>query len=450
MQPLTVNDFPSLDFGDKRRGERLVTMVNNISSQPGSSIPRQNKSWYDTKATYSFYSNKEVTTTALKNTLAAHGAAQLPADTKKVFVAHDICIASFNNLDAKGLGHTGNKKGKGIICFSSLAISELGTPLALLHQHTWTRTNPGKAKQRKQLPYHKKESYNWYRGVSKADELLEADVHRIHLADREADIFDFVAARRCPNSDLLIRATHNRALVEEGLLWDHVAAQPCAAVVELQIPDAKGRDTQTIKVEVRFTKVTIKRPKTSKSKCAEVEMTAIDIVQVSEKLPGQKELIHWKLLTTVEVNSAVEAVQCVKWYCFRWLIERFHFVLKSGVGIEELQFENATNLQKAVHVYSMAAMRIMQMVYQSRATPEVSCEVVLTKEQWMVLYMLIHKNSKVPKKPPTLQQTVMWIGRLGGHLGRKQDGHPGLKTVWLGYQRLCDATNLYVIINPSQ
>src|SRR5215211_4316492 len=137
MQPLTVNDFPSLDFGDKRRGERLVTIVNNISSQPGSSIPRQNKSWYDTKATYSFYSNKEVTTTALKNTLAAHGAAQLPADTKKVFVAHDICIASFNNLDAKGLGHTGNKKGKGIICFSSLAISELGTPLALLHQHTW-------------------------------------------------------------------------------------------------------------------------------------------------------------------------------------------------------------------------------------------------------------------------------------------------------------------------
>ena len=56
------------------------------------------------------------------------------------------------------------------------------------------------------------------------DELLEEDVHRIHLADREADIFDFVAARRCSNSDLLICATHNRALQEGGLLWEHVAA----------------------------------------------------------------------------------------------------------------------------------------------------------------------------------------------------------------------------------
>ena len=449
MQPLRVDDFPVLEFGDKRRGRRLVSLVNNVCSQVGSSIPRQNKSWYDTKATYSFYSNKEVTTTALQDTLAAHGAAQLPADSQRVLIAHDISIVSFNHLDAEGLGHTGNKKGKGIICFSSLGIREQGMPVSLLYQHTWTRKKLGKAKHRKQQPFHEKESYNWHKGVWQVDEQLPAAVHKIHLADRESDIFDFVAAPRHSNSDLLIRATHNRALVEGGLLWDRVAAEPCAAVVELQIPDAKARDTQRIKAEVRFVKVIIKRPRTSQSPCEAVEMTAIDVRQLGEKLPHQKELIHWKLLSTLQVSSVAEAVQCVKWYCYRWLIERFHFVLKSGVGIEALQLGKATSLQKAVHVYSMAAMRIMQMVYQSRDTPGASCEVVLTKEQWMVLYMLIHQNSQVPSTPPTLGQAVRWIGRLGGHLGRTQDGHPGLKTVWLGYQRLCDATKLYVIINPS-
>ena len=86
------------------------------------------------------------------------------------------------------------------------------------------------------------------------------------------------------------------------------------------------------------------------------------------------------------------------------------------------------------------------MVYLSRAAPQLNCEVVLTKEQWMVLYMLIHKKGDIPSKPPTLGEAVEWIGRLGGHLGRKSDGPPGLKTVWLGYQRICDAANVYEIL----
>ena len=125
------------------------------------------------------------------------------------------------------------------------------------------------------------------------------------------------------------------------------------------------------------------------------------------------------------------------------MIERFDYVLKSGTTIEALPLKQAQSLQKAIHVYSIAAMRIMQLVYQSRQTPNITCEVVLTKEQWSVLYMLIHKTHMLPERPPTLREAAMWIGRLGGHLGRKSDGPPGLKTMWLGYQRICDAANIY-------
>ena len=141
-----------------------------------------------------------------------------------------------------------------------------------------------------------------------------------------------------------------------------------------------------------------------------------------------------------------DVLQYVKWYTYRWLIERFHYVLKSGTKIEELQLKDASSLQKAIAVYSMAAFKVMQLVYQSRHYPQVSCEIVLTKAQWQTLYILINKRKELPKKPPSLYQAVMWIGRLGGHLGRKSDGPPGVKTVWQGYQQLCNAASVYELM----
>ena len=32
----------------------------------------------------------------------------------------------------------------------------------------------------------------------------------------------------------------------------------------------------------------------------------------------------------------------------------------------------------------------------------------------------------------TIGQAVLWIGRLGGHLNRKRDGMPGVRTLWRG------------------
>ena len=43
-----------------------------------------------------------------------------------------------------------------------------------------------------------------------------------------------------------------------------------------------------------------------------------------------------------------------------------------------------------------------------------------------------------PSEPPRLGQCVRWIAQLGGFLGRKGDGDPGVKTLWRGLQRLND------------
>lgn len=445
MQKMTVKDFPKLDFGDVRRSERFVSIVNNLSTQPGSSIPRQNQGWYDTKATYAFFKNEEVSLAALKETLMHFGAGQV-AGHLQVLVVHDISHISYNDLKAEGLGYLANKEGRGILCYSSLALTTAGLPLALLYQHTWVRPlhELGKSAKRKQTGFEDKESYRWYEGMQQVNELLGAPVHKIHIADREADIYELFFHCFEETTDLLIRARHNRQVEESGggQLWDFIAEQPAQATVKLVLPERQGKKKRTVKADVRYHTVELLRPAATKKGYASVVVSAIEVKETGGGKPGE-ERIHWKLLTTLEITGVASALQCVQWYTFRWLIERFHYVLKSGTRIEGLQLKAAESLQKAVHVYSLAAFRIMQLVYASRHHPEASCEVALTKAQWRTLYLLIHSNKQVPPKPPSLQQAVRWIGRLGGHLGRRADGPPGLKTVWQGYAQLCQATTLY-------
>jgi hypothetical protein len=448
MHQIAVKDFPGIDFGDTRRNERFVSIINNINQRPGSSIPMQNESWYDAKATYSFFKNEEVSLASLQKAIASYGTNQL-TEASRVLIAHDMSFISFNDLQAEGLGYSTSKENKGIMCYSSVAISDEGIPLSLLYQHTWVRPEGefGKTARRKETPFEKKESYNWYKGITEVNLQLGEGIQKIHIADREADIYELFFCAYEQGTDLLVRACRNRQLSDKSDLWDTVSAQPSAATIELQIPDKTGKKKLSIEVEVRYHQVVVLRPLSSNNQYESVEMMAIEVKQRGTKKQWQEEVIHWKLLTTLCINSVEESLQCVRWYCYRWLIERFHYVLKSGTRIEELQLKQASSLQKAIHVYSIAAMRIMQLVYQSRGTPDVSCEVVLTKQQWSVLHMLIHHSKVVPKLPPTLYQAVRWIGKLGGHLGRKSDGPPGLRTVWLGYQRLCDATSIYEIIN---
>lgn len=44
----------------------------------------------------------------------------------------------------------------------------------------------------------------------------------------------------------------------------------------------------------------------------------------------------------------------------------------------------------------------------------------------------------------------MMIGKLGGHLGRKGDGFPGVKKTWKGLQRLNNYTEIWLILNGTR
>lgn len=54
-----------------------------------------------------------------------------------------------------------------------------------------------------------------------------------------------------------------------------------------------------------------------------------------------------------------------------------------------------------------------------------------------------------PRTAPTLEEMIPLIATLGGYLGRKHDGPPGPKTMWIGVQRMRDFAIAWNAFGPT-
>ena len=83
------------------------------------------------------------------------------------------------------------------------------------------------------------------------------------------------------------------------------------------------------------------------------------------------------------------------------------------------------------------AWRILFLVTMGKESPDLPCDVVFDEEEWQAAY-IVSKREIPPKVPPTLNEMVRIIAGFGGFLGRKGDGFPGPKVLWVGLQRTRD------------
>ena len=446
MHQINMKELSELDLGDIRRNQRFVKIIDNIISKPGHSIPQLSDDWYETKATYEFFKSDKFSYDDLVKGMRQYGIKNIEAST--VLVVHDSSSFSYNNLEAtQGLGYIENKQGRGILSHNSIAVTTSGTPLALLNQMLWTRPieQLGKAGERKKKLPEQKESHKWHQGIKTCNELLDKKIKKIHIGDREADVYEIFFMPPDDNAELLIRACQNRKTMEGSPLWQYIHQSPIKHTIALTVLDKDTGKSRSIKADVRYREVEILQPRNQQCEYNSVKLTAIEIKEKSKK----PNAIFWQLLTTLNVHTAQDIKQYIQWYTYRWLIERFHFALKSGCKIEQLQLKQADSLKKAIATYSFASFKIMQMTYQSRATPQASCQIVLTKPEWQTLVTMATHSSHVTKRPPSLKQAVIWIAQMGGYLNRKSDGPPGLITIWRGYRKLTECVKLYSIIHEK-
>ena len=78
--------------------------------------------------------------------------------------------------------------------------------------------------------------------------------------------------------------------------------------------------------------------------------------------------------------------------------------------------------------------------------PNVPCTVFFEEAGWKALVASKTRNPIPPETPPTLREAMRMVASLGDFLGRKKEGEPGAKSLWLGLQRLDDITTTWRIM----
>jgi hypothetical protein len=442
-----ADEFKNVPIKDKRIVKRLAETAETLAKCPGGSIPGACQSRAKTKATYRLFSNEKVDSVAI---LKGHRGETIKR-MKQYDVAlsvQDTTLCDFtSHPGTEGLGPTGSEGLIGLLAHTALAVTTNGIPLGILAQKIWAR-DPDESKtkvHRKKRPIEEKESYKWFELMDQSLDGTPKNTMVVTVGDREADIYELFHKATSEKKHVLIRSIYDRCV-------DHEQKKLCAQVkstdplgkcmvriprnTELNLPP------RTVWLMIQSCKVKLCAPFIKGKSLDNITLTAILAREIAP--PQGVKPVEWLLLTTLDVETAEEAFEKVRWYSHRWKIERFHYVLKSGCKIQELQLETAERLKNAIALYSFLAWRIIWITYQARETPDLSCTLILEDHEWKILYREVNGISRLPKKPPTLKQAVVLIARLGGFLARKSDGAPGVKVLWRGFRELHSISKAYL------
>ena len=447
------NEFGGAPLGDARLSKRLVNVAAAKGEVPDRAFSGVAKGdWAAVKAYYRMIDQPEESAVTMSNILAPHRARTVRRmmGQKTVLCLQDGSDLNYTNLDqCEGLGETGTNqtgaKSRGLHLHSTLAVAPNGLPLGVLR----AQCSAPKARSSKEerptfaIPIEDKKTFIWIEHHRDLVELAAEmpQTRLVDVCDREADFFElFDEQRQNPRVDLLVRAQYNRNITEEPFkLFAAVRQAPVQSRVRIHIPRQSARPKKSKKqarptrpgriseLAVRSMQIQIPPAHYLSNKDP---LTLWVVHALEESPPANTPAVEWFLLTTINITSAADAEQCLRWYALRWRIEDWHRVLKSGCRIEDLAHETAERLRRAIAINLVIAWRIMLMTLLGRETPELPAEVLFSDIELRTL----HAYAKKKLKPPLLLgEAVRLVAKIGGYLGRNNDPPPGHQLIWRGY-----------------
>jgi hypothetical protein len=365
-----------------------------------------------------------------------------------------LCIGDTTYLDygkikakQEGYGPTGNG-GNGLILHSALAIApEQGQVIGLLWQKLWNREPKAKPpqdetaeakKQRQALArkvarqrlFKDKESYRWVEALTAVEHQVSSSTNVIHIFDREGDIAEvFDQVRQLKHTGVLVRAAHDRSLDQNSeRLWQNLESQPVRFEQEIKIPETGKRKARIAKLAVRFSKVLLRVPYRFDNRDP-LPVYAVYATEID--CPEGETPLEWMLLTTEVVEELETALKILRWYTYRWRVEDFHEIFKSGCQCERYRLA-AEGMKTLLGFLSVCAVELLQVTYLHRNQPDAPAVEVLSPVQIQVL------KARFPKFPPVL--TVAWaiesIAYLGGYLEHRRKSPIGIQVLWRGWSNL--------------
>ena len=461
-----IENFSSCELGDKRLNRRALEIGQALVLGFGQALSIVFGDANALKCAYEFFSNPK---TCFLSITAPHREAMLQriSSLSVVLAVGDKTFLDYKAILKKreGFGPIGNG-GNGLLLHSSLAVeAETGQPLGLLWQKLWHRDTPDPvpadetAKQRRarqakarkakrSRTFEQKESYSWVQSMVEIEQHLKQAVTAaatgaltrvIHVFDREGDISEvFDQLQQLDNTGVVVRATHNRALGEGNEhLWGFMEAQPVQFHYQLELAETPKRAARTATLAVRFAPLQLKCP----TRLGQGKLFNVYGVYATEVNPPEgEEPVSWMLLTSEAVTTQAQAQTILRWYSYRWRVEDYHKILKSGCQAERYRLAGAST-EVLLGFLTVIAVQLLRVTHLNRTQPEAPAQEVLRPEQLEVL------KAKAKQLPKVL--TVAWaieaVARLGGYLEHRRKTPIGITVLWRGWLKLedlCEGWNL--------
>lgn len=449
-------ELADCEFKDERLGKRFRSLLEQLSSSPGGSIPLVCQDWANTKAAYRFFDNGRVSEAEI---LGGHFQAtrdRAAATDGPVLVMHDTTEFTYKREDVDAVGKTRiNIAGAyrdgmpryitacGILMHSSLAVTTEGLPLGLTAIKFWSRKKFKGANALKKkinptrVPIEEKESIRWLDNLQRSTNLLGDASRCVHIGDRESDIYELFCTAQDAGTKFLLRTCVDRLAGDgEHTIATEMAEVDCKGLHRVEVRDRHGNVSEAV-LELKFRRILVQPPLYKQRRYPALELTVLHATERGK--PRGRDPIDWKLITNLSVTSRAEAIQKLHWYALRWKIETFHKILKSGCQAEQSKLRTAERLVNLLAMFCILSWRIFWLTMLNRDTRKAKASIAFTPLEIDILRRLApDRPHSAAARVPSLQSCLTQLARLGGYLNRASDPPPGNMVMWRGMSRLTD------------
>jgi hypothetical protein len=424
------------ELGDQRRTNRLVRLLAGLATHPVGSLPLRLPR-HDLKAAYRLCAQKAVTHQAVAQAIGRGTLSLIDETPGDILLLHDTTeLNFFMRFSLHGeLGPIGKGTGRGYLCHSCVAFTSSGQMLGvvgqILHQRVPVPEGETYGKKRKRKT---RESLLWLRGT----EGLPDDPRLIDVCDRGADTFEFLEHLMQSGRRFVIRGGQNRRCLvghegnKEAKVLDHLRQQKPLGTHEFSLRRQKNRPAQKVELQVSVAALQLRPPSKHKGRHGHQPLKVWCV-----RLWNKKARLERFLYVKHPISTLEDAVQVEQWYERRWGQEDWHKGLKTGCGVEDLQFTSVARLEPMIMILSAVAGWLLQLRDAGRAEDAATrpASEIVPAETLATLHIWRHPGKTIPVDW-SIRDFTLALGRLGGHQNRRSDGMPGWITLWRGYERL--------------
>ena len=196
-----------------------------------------------------------------------------------------------------------------------------------------------------------------------------------------------------------------------------------------------GQPARRAKVRIAAGSVELVAPKQPRGDHGPEPLPVQVVVLREVEAPAAAKPLEWILLSDRPAGDLAEAGEIADWYGYRPIVEELHKGMKTGCGVEALQFTTEAAIQPAIVLLSVVAVFLLGLRDAARdptTAAQPATQYVPASDQEVLCSW---RHGEV--RPEWTVREFDWaLGRLGGHQNRQNGPPPGWLVLSRGWTRL--------------